>query len=185
VAVLGIYLMGAGLLVLGGVLKAVRPAGTARALAEAFPASRVRRWRPAVRTLAGAEAALGAAAIARPDRLLAAAVAVSYLGFTLVVLWTRARGGVLSTCGCFGTPDTPPTVAHAVVNLVVVGGALGVAVAGPSGSLLTVLSGQYLGGVPLVAASALAGVLAYLVMAPLARLTAVRADRPTPRSSPG
>jgi hypothetical protein len=183
-AALGIYLVGAGLLVLGGVLKAVHPTDTARAMAEVLPGSLVRTWRPAVRMLAVVEAALGAAAVARPDRVLAVAMAVSYLGFAAVVLWTRGRGGVLATCGCFGTPDTPPTVGHAAINLVIAGGAGSVAASAPSGSILTILSGQYLGGGPLVAASAVAGVLVYIVMAPLARLTALRADRRAPGTTP-
>jgi hypothetical protein len=181
-ATFGIYLMGAALLVVAGTLKALRPYDTARAVAAALPATPARMWPPAVRALAVVEAALGVVAIALPGRPVALAVAVSYLGFALWVLWARAQGGSLSSCGCFGTPEVPPTVLHAVLNAVAAGGAVGVAVAAPSGSVLTDLSRQYFDGVPLVAASALAAWLVYLVMSPLARLGALRATSP---SSPG
>jgi hypothetical protein len=175
---LGIYLMGAALLVLAGVAKAVRPADTARALAAVLPGTPTGMWRPAVRLLAATEAVVGAAAIARPGRAVAVVVAVSYLAFTAWVLWARAHDGALSSCGCFGTPDVPPTLAHAAVNAVVAAGAAGVAVSDPSGSVISVLSAQYLDGVPLVAASLVAGWLAFLVMSPLAKLAALRAAQP-------
>jgi hypothetical protein len=177
-ATLGIYLMGAALLVVAGVLKTVAPADTARAFAAALPRTRPRMWPPLVRSLAAAEAALGAVAIVWPGRVPATLVAVSYLAFTAWVLWARAHGGVLSTCGCFGTPDTPPTALHAAINALVAAGAIGVVISAPSGTIASVLSGQYLDGVPLVAASLLSGWLAYLVMAPLARLGALRAAQP-------
>ena len=175
---LGIYLMGAALLVVAGALKAVHPDDTARALAAALRSSPPGGWRLLVRVLAVIEAAVGAVAVAAPGRVVAAAVAVSYLGFTAWVLWARAHGGSLSTCGCFGTPDTPPTVLHAAIDATVGAGAAGVAVAAPTGSILGILGAQYLDGVPLAVASVLAAWLAYLVMAPLARLGARRAMPP-------
>lgn len=175
---LGIYLVGAGLLVVAGALKLVRPADTARALAASLPAIPPGVWRPLVRGLAFTEAAVGAVALAAPGRVVAAAMAASYLGFAVWVLWARARGGSLSTCGCFGTPDTPPTITHAAVNIVVAAGAVAVAVASPTGSITDLLGGQYLDGVPLAAASILAAWSAYLVMGPLARLGAQRAMQP-------
>ncbi len=36
-----------------------------------------------------------------------------------VVAYARSRGGALASCGCFGTPDTPATLLHVVVDLVV------------------------------------------------------------------
>jgi hypothetical protein len=171
---LGIYLMGAALLVVAGALKALRPADTARAVAGALPRTPPRIWPPLVRGLAGVEVGLGAVALLYPGRVVALGVAASYLAFAAWVLWARAHGGSLATCGCFGTPDVPPTVTHAVLNAVVAGGAVGVAVSAPTGSMLAVLSAQYLHGAPLVVASAIAAWLAYLVMGPVARLAALR-----------
>jgi hypothetical protein len=172
VPTLGLYLLGAGLLVAGGLLKALHPEDTARALAAAWPRTPPRIWRPAVRALAVTEGALGVAALVEPVRILAAAVAVSYLSFAAWVLWARARGGPLATCGCFATPDTPPTVLHAGLDVVLALGAAGGAASAPHGSILHVLSRQYLDAGPLLAACVVAGGLSYLVMAPLARLSA-------------
>ena len=41
---------------------------------------------------------------------------MAYAGFTAFVVLALTRGGVLSSCGCFGKADTPPTRAHAVVT---------------------------------------------------------------------
>ena len=139
------------------------------------PVPRRGLWPPAVRVFAALEATLGAAALAEPDRVLGAAVAVSYLSFAAWVLWTRARGGALATCGCFATPDTPPTVLHAILDVVLAVGAAGVAASALSGSILPVVSHQYLDGGPLLAACVVAGGLSYMVMSPLARLSAAGA----------
>ena len=175
---LGIFLMGAGLLLAGGVLKAVRPADTARAIAAVLPGTPARLWPPVVRALAVLEAAVGAVAVVHPDELLAVTMAVSYLIFAVWVLWARAHGGALSTCGCFGTPDTPPTVVHAIIDAVVAGGAIGLLISPATGWIPDLLARQYGHGVPLVVAALLAAWLAYLVMSPLARLDALRTDAP-------
>jgi hypothetical protein len=177
-ALLGIYLVACGLLVLAGVAKAVKPGDTARALVGL--AGPHRRWARlgrlavVVRVAAAAEAALGAAGLAYPHQVLAALVAGSYLCFTVFVLYARARGGVLATCGCFGSPDTPPTVLHAVIDAALAAGGIGLVVAAPAGTIVGVLSAQRYDGLVLVAASAVTGFLAYAVLSPLARLTALR-----------
>ena len=181
---IGPYLVACGLLVVAGVAKAVRPDDTARALVLLTgPApGRTGRRRPgpaavrgAVRTGAVAEALLGAVALAFPRTGTAAAVAVSYLAFAGFVLLAMVRGGALATCGCFGRPDTPPTVVHVVVDLVLAGSAAAVAATSPTaGSLLTVLSRQPWHGVPLVLVSVLGTWLAGLVLVRLAALEAVR-----------
>lgn len=178
-ALVGIFLVAAGLLAAAGVAKSARPGDTARALAElsrrgerrGLPMSLLS---PAVRLLAGLEAVIGLAALVYPNRVLAALVAASYLAFAGFVLYARAKGGVLATCGCFGSPDTPPTVLHAVVDLGLCAGGVGVAVAGVSGTIGAVLADQPYHGVPLVVASVLTAGLAFAVLSPLARLTALR-----------
>jgi hypothetical protein len=69
-----------------------------------------------VRAGAAAEAVLGLVAVVHPSRAVAAAVALSYLGFTLFVLRALRSGSPLASCGCFGKSDTPPTPGHAVVT---------------------------------------------------------------------
>lgn len=182
-ALYGIYLVAVGLLVGAGVAKSARPGDTARALAELSRRGDRRGiplgvLSPTVRVLAGLEAALGLAALAFPTRTLAGLVAGSYLAFAGFVLYARSQGGVLATCGCFGSPDTPPTVLHAVVDVGLGAGAIGVAVGGLSGTVAGVLADQPFDGVPLVVASALTAGLAFAVMSPLARLSALRRLEP-------
>lgn len=178
-SLVGPYLAGCVLLVAAGVAKARRPADTARALGALLPT----RARPglgaltgAVRALALLESALGAAAIVWPRPALAGTVAASYLVFAVVVAHARRRGGPLASCGCFGTPDTPATWLHAIVDLAVAVAAAVVAVAGPGGGgALAELSGQPLHAVPLVVVALVGAGVAYLAMGPAARLGAAAA----------
>lgn len=102
----------AALLVVAGAPKVLRPLPAVRALRSAG-----RRVPPAlVRVAGGAEAGLGLATLAFGGRPAAALVAASYAGFTGFVLLARRRGGVLSSCGCFGRADPPATGSHAVVT---------------------------------------------------------------------
>jgi hypothetical protein len=166
-ALFGLYLVACGLLVLAGGAKAARPGDTARAIHSltGLPALVV-----VVRFGAGAEALLGVAGLIHPTRAIAILVGASYVMFSGFVLYARAKGGVLSTCGCFGASDTPPTLTHAIIDLVLAASAVTVAWSVASGWLLSILSHQYGKGLPLVAASVLCGWLAYLVLSPLARL---------------
>ena len=81
-----------------------------------------------------------------------------------------ARRVPLSSCGCFGADDTPPTVTHLVVDLAAAGVATAVALGGdgavslPDGSV--VLQGAFLLLV------AIATWLAYTVLTLLPRLGA-------------
>ena len=45
-----------------------------------------------------------------------ALVAFAYAGFAVFVLVALRRGWALTSCGCFGRPDTPPTLTHVVLN---------------------------------------------------------------------
>jgi hypothetical protein len=172
---LGPYLAACLLLVVAGLAKARRPADTARAIVALRPGTSLRSAATVVRLGAGAEAALGALALVEPRRLEAALVAASFAALAGFVAVARARGGVLATCGCFGTPDTPPTRLHVVVNVLLGGAALVVAAGPPGGALPSVLAGQPLLGAPLVAGAALLAALALAAMAQLARVQAVRA----------
>lgn len=175
-ATAGLYLAACGLLAVAGVAKAVRPANTALALSGLWPRLKLRPARGAVRLGAGAEAVLGVVGIAYPNAVTAALVAVSFAAFSVVVLVARARGGPLATCGCFGEPDTPPTVAHAALDAVLAAAAAVYAGSGAAHWLPTLLSHQYAHGAPLLAAAVLCAWLAYMVMVPLSRLQAAAAE---------
>ena len=112
-ALAGPFIATAALLGAGGALKVVRPATTAGALKQmGLPASNI-----AVRAGAAAELAIATAAIVDGSRPFAALVAASYLAFAAFVLAALRRNVPLSSCGCFGVEDTPPTAVHLSLNL--------------------------------------------------------------------
>ena len=118
---IGLFLIASGLLVVAGLAKALRPDDTARALLELAPERinphlSLRSARVVVRVGAMAETAIGLWALVLPRPVSAALVASSYALFTVVVFYARLHGGALSTCGCFGQPDTPATWLHVAVN---------------------------------------------------------------------
>lgn len=176
-AAFGVYLIACVLLVGAGAAKVIRPADTARAIAGVAPGG-FRVWRPAVRLGAAVELAAGLVGIVSPTPAVAAFVAASYAAFAGFVLVARSTGGALATCGCFGEPDTPPTLTHAALNGVLAAAAVAVAVTWGFPSLGAYLGHTYRDGVPLLAASAVGAWLAYLVMAPLARLQGLRRLEP-------
>jgi hypothetical protein len=173
VELIGLYLVGCALLVLAGAAKMVRPDDTARALSGVLPLPLV-RTKSLVRVGATAEAALGAVALAYPRTVTAGLVALSYAAFAAFVLLARAKGGPIATCGCFGTPDTPATLLHVVINVGLALAAIAVAVAGPSGTIVSILSTQPLHGVPLILVSALCVWLTFLAISVLGALQAAR-----------
>ena len=99
-------------------------------------------------------------------------MALSYAVFAVFVAYARARGGAIASCGCFGTPDTPATGIHVVVNLVLCLSAVSVAAAGPAGSIVSILARQPWHGIPLVVASAAGAWLTFLAVSVLAELQA-------------
>lgn len=177
---IGVFFIACGLLVLAGVSKAVRPDDTARALVLLVPGGTSRTLsfnmaRQTVRIGALTEAALGAFALLFPRPVTAALIAVSYVLFVCMVVFARRNGGPLSTCGCFGRPDTPATGLHVVLNVVFVATAVAVAVQSPHfTALASLLTNQPWDGVPLLLASGVGVWLAYLAMSPLATLEAAR-----------
>jgi len=107
-----LVLVAALVLVWAGLAKAARPQGTARALR----AAGLPLHPQFVRAVAVLELAVGAAVAGTSDRVAVAAMAVSYAGFTLFVAVALRKGSVLSSCGCFGAADAPPTPGHVLVN---------------------------------------------------------------------
>jgi hypothetical protein len=180
VELIGPYLIGCTLLVLAGVMKAARPDDTARALVRLMPTrfsalSHVRRMRTTIRIAATLEAGLGVVAVAVPRSVSAGLVAASYVAFAGVVAYARSRGGALASCGCFGTPDTPATLVHVVVDLALAIAATLLATSAPTeGTILTALGHQPFDGVPLLVISAVGVWLSYLTLSMLAALEAAR-----------
>jgi hypothetical protein len=179
---IGLYLIGAGLLCVAGVAKALRPDDTALAMAALVPGRPLRFVRSVVRFGALAEAALGAVAIVLPRPTTAALVALSYLAFFGVTAYARWRGGPLATCGCFGRPDTPPTALHLLIDLALAAVAALVAVDAPAQNTLGLqLAHQPWAGLPLLFVSAVGLWLTALALSALGALTAARrAARPSP-----
>jgi hypothetical protein len=155
------------LLVFGGATKVHRPGDTVRALrALRMPASSL-----VVRLFALAEVAIGLSLIVAGGRLPALLMALSYLGFTCFVVVAMVRGGAVSSCGCFGTPDTPPTVTHVLVTLAATGvGAA--AVVHPVRPLLDGLRHQPLLGVPFLVLTGCAVWFAFVALAVLPKTAA-------------
>jgi Methylamine utilisation protein MauE len=180
VELIGPYLIACTLLIVAGVMKAVRPDDTARALVPLVPArlgalATVPRLRSVIRGVALIEAGLGMVAFVLPRAVPAALVAASYVVFAGVVAYARARGGALASCGCFGTPDTPATLLHVAVDLVFAVAAVFVATAASSGAtVFSVLGSEPLHGVALLMVSAVGAWLTYLTLSLLGSLQAAR-----------
>lgn len=177
------YLAACGLLLAAGLAKAFRPDDTARALAGlvgrrrgagAGPGAGPAGLRAAVRLGAAAEAALGLAGLLALVPGIAAGVAASYAGFCAFVLYARRRGGVLATCGCFGSLETPPTGLHAGLDAAFALGAAWVALRAPGGSTASWLGHQPWSGVPIALEAIACGWLAALCMAAAARVVLAR-----------
>jgi hypothetical protein len=159
----------AALLALGaGVMKLSRPHNTVVALdavlgREVAPA--------AVRLGSAVEIAIGGLSLAG-SRIGAVALAGSYVAFAAFVAVALRRGAPVSSCGCFGEPDVPPTVGHVLFDVAAAISATVLAVRGPRpiGSLL---ADQPLGGVPLVLLVLVATACAYLLLAEQPKLAAV------------
>ena len=151
-----------------GAAKLARPDDTARALQVAG----LPHHRRLVRVGAAAELAVAAVALALPGPVTGALVAASYAAFTVFVAVALTRGWPLSSCGCFGRPDSKPDWAHVAVDAGATAAAASWAAAGPPplGALLS--SSPWHGGPLLLTAAVTAG-LAYLVWTnPIAKAVA-------------
>ncbi|HLF60275.1 MAG TPA: MauE/DoxX family redox-associated membrane protein [Acidimicrobiia bacterium] len=102
-----------GLLALAGIFKLLNPGPTAGALRAArLPSSFL-----AVRVLGFAEFGVGVAGVALGSSVAAAVGAMFYGGFAWFVGHALRNRLPISSCGCLGTSDTPPTGLHLVFNL--------------------------------------------------------------------
>ncbi|MGH9075977.1 MAG: MauE/DoxX family redox-associated membrane protein [Acidimicrobiales bacterium] len=155
-ALAGPYLASVALLGLAGMAKLARPDGTAGALR----AARLPSATAVVRAGSLAEVAVAASAVAAPGPIPATAVAAAYASFLLFVCVAISKSWPISSCGCFGRPDTKPTLVHAVLDGAAASCAAGWALTGPS-RLPDAFAHQPWAGVPLAAGAALVAALAY------------------------
>jgi uncharacterized membrane protein YphA (DoxX/SURF4 family) len=117
------------LLSVAGVMKVYRPKYTVGALrAAGLPANDA-----LVRLLGVAEVGVGIAAISTGAPIWAAATGAFYLAFAIFVVHALRSGIPIASCGCFGSPDTPPSGGHLVLDLAAFVVALAVAL-NPVGS---------------------------------------------------
>ena len=164
----GPFTIAALLLVLAGAPKILRPQNALNALhAAGIPAPSV-----FVRVVAFAELAIGIDAVVNGNRPSAVLVALSYAAFTAFVVRALRRETPLSSCGCFGRADTPPSWTHVLVDLAAVAAAVAVAV-DPGVGIADVVRAQPDAGVPYVLLVATGTLLAFLALTVLPRLLAV------------
>jgi hypothetical protein len=122
------------LILIAGTQKVIDPATTAGALRAArLPDSTL-----LVRLLGVAEVSTAVFFVAEGGPIPALAGALLYAGFAWFVINALVRRLPISSCGCLGAADTPPTMVHVVLNLIAVGVMLGAAIIpiAPLGGLL-------------------------------------------------
>lgn len=158
----GPYFVIAAILALGGLMKIVRPIDTSNALeAVKLPANT-----GLVRVMGMLEMTVGATAIATGSRNAAILVAAAYLAFTGFVVYAKSEGTPIQSCGCFGRAETPPSLAHIVINL------FSAAIAGliawqPLSPVTEILADQPGLGIPLVMLVAVGVYLVYVALTAL------------------
>jgi hypothetical protein len=166
------FLAAAGLVALAGWHKLARPAGTTQALrTQGLPSAAA-----LVRLLGAAELAAAAAAFAGL-REGALALALLYAGFTGFVLLALLRRRALSSCGCFGRPDTPPSSWHVAVTASAAVCA-GLTAAGTSSGVPVLLDAGAAIAPGLLLAAAVVTLLAWALLAELPPVLAAARRRP-------
>jgi hypothetical protein len=172
IALAGPFAIAAALLALGGAAKAAQPSDTAHALGMlGLPGSRL-----FVRAGGVAELVIGVGALVYGLRIFAVLVAVSYTAFAGFVALALRRGAPISSCGCFGKADTPPSRLHMVVNVAAALVAAGLAI-DPVGGITDVVADQPLLGVPFLLLVAVGVYLTFIVLTLLPRtLATLRID---------
>jgi hypothetical protein len=138
----GWFFLSAALLLVSGGAKLADPAPTSGALRVAglLSSSRV------VYTLAVAEIATGVASLLGGGAWGGWATAILYGGFGVFVAFALGRRLPISSCGCFGKADTPPSLVHLILNAAGLGGGVWAALTS-SRSLVSALGDQPMGGV--------------------------------------
>ncbi|HUP18274.1 MAG TPA: MauE/DoxX family redox-associated membrane protein [Acidimicrobiia bacterium] len=158
----GWFFLSAALLLVSGGAKLADPAPTSGALRVAGLVS----GSGVVYTLAVAEIATGAFSLLAGGALAGWVMAVLYGGFGWFVAFALRRHIPISSCGCFGKVDTPPSIVHLFLNAA--GLAAGVwAALTQSPSLVSVLGEQPVAGLAYLAFLAAGTYAAYLLLTAL------------------
>ena len=156
------------LLIGAGIAKARSPLDTARALqGVGIGATAV-----VVRIAAVLEAGVGVLALLVGSHVVAALVAISYLAFAVFVIRTLRADAPISSCGCFGKVDTPPSRVHIVIDGAVAALAAAIAVTGADVSLPAILPDQPLLGLPFLLLVAIGTGLVFVAFTALPRTLA-------------
>ncbi len=160
--------MFAGLLVAAGVAKGIAPQAASGALrGMGLPSSAL-----FVRLLGLIEVAIGLTAIVTGSGPAALGLAASYVGFAGFVAIALTRNIPISSCGCFGKDDTPPTWAHFVFNLAGAATA-GLAAANPIGNPSAWLAELNSLAVPYLILTSVTLFFSYILLAELPRTMAL------------
>ena len=168
----GPFVLAASLLAIGGALKLGRPHDTAQALtAMGLRTPRFTSSRTLVRVGGAIEVVVGVGALVTGGPIFALLVAFSYLLFAGFVVAALRSGAPISSCGCFGKVDTPPSVVHVAIDLVLAAVAVGAAFAGDV-ALGDVLAEQPLLGLPFLFLIAIGLLLVFLAFTALPKTMA-------------
>ena len=122
------FFAAAVVLALSGLTKLRQPGSLVRMLASMG----VRVGPAAVRTLSVVEFALGAVCLAAPTRIAAVGLGSLYAAFAGFLGWLLVRRIEVSSCGCSGERDVPPSWIHVGLNLAAAAAGLGSAATGPA-----------------------------------------------------
>ncbi|HEX5585769.1 MAG TPA: MauE/DoxX family redox-associated membrane protein, partial [Acidimicrobiia bacterium] len=117
-------------------------------------------------------ALLGVGALLVGSPVLVALVAASYALFSAFVVRALRAGTPISSCGCFGKIDTPPSRVHVAVDTLLAVAGAAVAISGTDVSLPAVLPEQPLVGVPFVMLVVIGAGLVFLAFTSLPRTLA-------------
>lgn len=164
-AVVGPFYVVAALLLVSGVAKMADPSSTEGALRSVgLPAPR-----STGRVIGVAEIVIGILAVVVGGSAMALLVAAAYLSFAGFIVLALSRKGAVSSCGCLGSADTPPTWAHLVLNVAATAIAAIAAISAPPG-MATAIAEQPAAGTIFIAFVVLGAWFGYLVLAALPRL---------------
>lgn len=126
-----------------------------------------------VRVIATIEVGVASSVIVLGSEVAVVALAATYLGFGCFVVVALRSGTMVSSCGCFGHTETPPSVSHVVIDFVFAAVAAAWAFAHPGRSPLAGLTDGPGAGVPFVVLTLVLLGLTYATLTDLPRNSAV------------
>jgi hypothetical protein len=155
------FFIASALLAVAGLAKLRDPGPLVGVLRQA----RLGSSRHSVQAFALAETTAGIAGLARPGLVTGAAVAVLYVGFGVFLLWLLVQQVPVTSCGCLGAREAPPSVIHLALNVCAAAAAVAVAAgAKPSGIVPFTIDLSYR-AIPFVIGMAAIAYAAYLAVA--------------------